>query len=228
MKRLPATKSLSPTREAACRRRRKAILEKAAHLFAKRGYSATDTQLLSDEVRVGKGTLYRYFPSKEELFLAAVDHSMQMLQEHVEKGMPVGGDPMDEIRWGVRGYLDFFARHREFAELLIQERALFKDRCKPTYFLRRKAYAKRWQELYRGLIAQGRIRDVSPKRISQVMGDLLYGTMFTNFLAGRRQSSESQAANILDVVFFGILSNGERNRCRVPGLKSEVFRARKQ
>jgi AcrR family transcriptional regulator len=210
MKRLAVEKQPCAALHAACCRRRKKILEKAVQLFAKHGYSATDTQMLVDEVHVGKGTLYRYFPSKEDLFLAAVDHSMQMLHDHVEKAAPPQGDPVDQIRRGVRAYLAFFARHREFAELLIQERALFKDRRKPTYFRRRKEYAKRWQELYRGLIAKGRIRELPPERIAEVVGDLLYGTMFTNFLAGRRQSFETQAAAILDVVLFGVLSDAER------------------
>src|SRR5438132_597738 len=52
------------------------ILEAAAELFAKHGYADTDTQLLADKLGIGKGTLYRYFPSKRELFLAAADRVM--------------------------------------------------------------------------------------------------------------------------------------------------------
>ena len=44
---------------------------------------------------------------------------------------------MDRIRQGVRGYLAFFAEHPEFVELMIQERAIFRDQRKPTYFRRR-------------------------------------------------------------------------------------------
>src|SRR5262249_57454593 len=52
-------------------RRREEILEAAARLFAEHGYSETDTQGLADLLQVGKGTLYRYFRTKRELFLAA-------------------------------------------------------------------------------------------------------------------------------------------------------------
>ena len=54
-------------------RRQEEILEAAATLFAECGYSDADTQTLADRLGVGKGTIYRYFPSKQELFLAAVD-----------------------------------------------------------------------------------------------------------------------------------------------------------
>jgi hypothetical protein len=49
-------------------------------------------------------------------------------------------------------------------------------------------------------------------RVTGVMGDLLYGTMFTNFLTGRRRPFEEQAADILDVMFIGILSDSEKKR----------------
>jgi AcrR family transcriptional regulator len=49
-------------------RRRQEILDAAARLFAKHGYSQTDTQVIADELQVGKGTIYRYFPSKGRSF----------------------------------------------------------------------------------------------------------------------------------------------------------------
>jgi AcrR family transcriptional regulator len=38
------------------------------------GFATADVQEIANKTGVGKGTIYRYFPSKEELFLAAVDH----------------------------------------------------------------------------------------------------------------------------------------------------------
>jgi AcrR family transcriptional regulator len=190
--------------------RHEEILEAAARLFAEHGYSETDTQLLADELRVGKGTLYRYFPSKRALFLAAADRAMRMLHEQIE-GCIVGvDDPLDQIAVAIRAYLAFFAEHPEFVELLMQERAQFKDRKKPTYFEHREVNVERWRDLYRALIAAGRVRDMPVERITDVVSDLLYGTMFTNYFTGLRKSFEEQARDILDVVFHGILSDAER------------------
>lgn len=193
-------------------RRREQILEGAAQLFAERGYSETDTQVLADRLRVGKGTLYRYFRTKRELFLATADRVMHRLREAVDESMAGVDDPLEGIARAVRAYLEFFANHPEFVELLIQERALFKDRKKPTYFEHREANAERWRSFYRDLIAAGRIRDVPPDRITDVFGNLLYGTMFTNYFAGQRQPTEAQAQDILDIIYCGILSRAERRR----------------
>ncbi len=191
-------------------RREEEILDAAARLFAERGFAEANTQLLADSLGVGKGTVYRYFPTKRALFLAAVDRGMRRLRDYVDASVEGIDEPLDRIAAATRAYLEFFAGHPEFVELLIQERAHFKDRKKPTYFIHREANAERWHELMRNLIAQGRIRDLPVERITEVVGDLLYGTMFTNYFTGRSRSPREQARDLLDVAFFGVLSESER------------------
>jgi AcrR family transcriptional regulator len=182
--------------------RREEILEAATRLFAQRGYADTDTQRLADELRVGKGTLYRYFASKSDLFLAAVDRGMRKLCEHIEASIAEIDDPPERISQVVYAYLGF----------LIHERSQFKDRKKPTYFEHREANREHLRTLYRSYITEGQIRDMPVDRILDVLGDLLYGTMFTNYFSGRQKSVEAQARDILDVVFHGILSDVGRRR----------------
>jgi AcrR family transcriptional regulator len=212
MKEVTAKRSKRPCDEALWAARREQILEAAARLFARHGYAETDTQLLAEELGVGKGTLYRYFPSKQDVFLAAVDRVIRKLHEQVMAGIREIDDPLDQIAAAIRSYLGFFADNPDFVELLMQERAQFKDRKKPTYFQHREVNVERWRTLYRDLIAAGRVRDMSVERITDVVGDLLYGTMFTNYFAGPRKPLAAQAEDILDVVFRGILSDVERRR----------------
>ena len=193
-------------------RRCEQILAAASSIFAAQGYRQTDVQVIADALGIGKGTIYRYFPSKEELFLAAVDRGMRQLQEEVREATEPLEDPLDQIAAAVRAYLAFFDRHGEFVELLIQERAEFKDRKKPTYFEYQEASVDRWRNLYTELINQRRARSVPVDRILDVMSDTLYGAIFTNAFAGRRKSFEVQAEDILDIVFHGILSEQERHK----------------
>src|SRR5262249_60516663 len=63
--------------------RREEILVTATALFAEQGFSDAVTQALAERLGVGKGTIYRHFPSKRALFLAATDRVMRKLQECV-------------------------------------------------------------------------------------------------------------------------------------------------
>lgn len=207
-------KPARPGNDALRANRTEQILDAAARLFAKHGYADADTQLLADEMGVGKGTIYRYFSSKKDLFLAAADRVMRQLRAQIDASITDVIDPLDRIAVAIRTFLEFFATNPDFVELLMQERAQFKDRKEPTYFQHRKVNVERWKTLYRELIAQGRIRQMPVERITDVLSDLVYGTMFTNYFTGNQKSFEAQSRDILDVVFFGILGDGERARRR--------------
>jgi AcrR family transcriptional regulator len=193
-------------------RRQDEILAAAAALFAQHGYSQTTTEMLADKLGVGKGTIYRYFPAKRDLFLGACDRLMHRLLNMIEEAVAPIEDPLDKVCHAIGTYLTFFAEHPEFAELIIQERAQFKDRKTPTYFEHREANRERHREFFRELISAGRMRDLPVDQIDDVLSDLVYGTMFTNYFTGRRRSAADQAREIMDIVFHGILSPSERQR----------------
>ena len=57
----------------AIRLRRRSVLDAAAGEFAEKGYSNADMDHIAESAKVGKGTIYRYFKSKEKLFEAVAD-----------------------------------------------------------------------------------------------------------------------------------------------------------
>jgi AcrR family transcriptional regulator len=201
-----------PKDEGLAERRREEILDVAATIFAERGYPGTEVQFVADALGVGKGTVYRYFPSKEALFLAAVDRGMRRLTGAIDASVDGVEDTLDHMKRAIRAYLTFFKDNPQYAELLIQERAEFRDRKRNTYFEHRNCNAERWDERMRGLIAAGRIREMPIARMRDVLGDLVYGTMFTNHFSGRHKPLEEQARDIIDVVFHGILTPAESRR----------------
>ncbi len=203
-----------PKVEGLAERRRDEILLAATRVFAQDGYSSADLQEVADAIGVGKGTLYRYFPTKQDMFQAAVDQVMIDMRVVIDGAVAGLKDPLDRIAAAVRAYLSYFDEHPEYVELLIQERAHFKDRKKPTYFVHREANLGTWQGLYRGLIADGRLRDIPVERITDVMSNQLYGRLFTNYFAGRDKTLLEQADDIMDVIWNGILTQSEREaRC---------------
>jgi AcrR family transcriptional regulator len=208
--------------------RREEILETATALFAEQGFSDAVTQALAERLGVGKGTIYRHFASKRALFLAATDRVMRKLQEKVTASVAGIEDGLERIERGIATFLQFFADHPSFVELLIQERAYFKDRKRPTYFEHREVNIRRWTQLYSDLMAAGRIREMPVERITTVLSNVLYGIMVTNFFNGQPAPADVQAREILDIIFLGILTESER-RSRmdeVPGGAAAAGRPR--
>jgi hypothetical protein len=136
---------------------------------------------------------------------------MKQMQQVVLAAADSTPEPFERIARAIGAYLEFFEVHPHHVELLIQERAIFKDRKQPTYFEYRQANRGKWRQIYVDLIAAGRLRaDLSPDRIVDTIGALLYGTMFTNHFVGRAVPLNEQARSILEIIFRGLLSEDER------------------
>lgn len=64
--------------------RKKGILEAAMHDFCEFGYESVSMENLSRRHKISKGTLYHYFQSKDEIFLACAKETFSQLQSYLE------------------------------------------------------------------------------------------------------------------------------------------------
>jgi len=191
-------------------RRQEEILEAAVKVFAKHGFANTDLQLIADALGVAKGTLYRYFPSKKKLFLASVEQGVNAIEAQVESAVNSAPDPLDKVAAAITSYFRYMDDHPELLELLIQERAEFRDlRSKPSYFEHCEGNKDYWRQLFRNLIDSGQMRNIPVDRIVDTMGQMVYGTLFTNYFAGKTTPLVAQVPDILDVLFNGVLTKSQ-------------------
>ena len=65
--------------------RRELILEAAAGCFSHFGYRRTVVDDIAREVGIAKGSIYLHFKSKEELFIALLDHEREKVSERFEE-----------------------------------------------------------------------------------------------------------------------------------------------
>lgn len=194
--------------------REQEILDTAVRLFASRGYVETDMESVAHELGLSKGTIYRYFPSKRELFLTALQRSMAGLSEAIDERVAPVVDPIERIVQAIYAFLAYFEAHPELADLFVQELGHFKEEGKPVYFSHHDATCGPWREMFQRLLAEGRVRDIPAADDHFVMLDLLYGTVLANRFAGRSVPYRVQARTIVELFFNGLLSDSERQRRR--------------
>lgn len=75
--------------------RRDQILSIAAHLIARRGYSATTVRDIADEAGILSGSLYHHFSSKEAILQEILRSFMAGLLGRFEEIIAEGGSPRD-------------------------------------------------------------------------------------------------------------------------------------
>ena len=73
------------------------IAAAALYLFAEKGYAATSVEEIADAAGIGKGTVYEYFSSKEEIFVHAINNwIMDLINRMVEKTRNIE-NPVDRL-----------------------------------------------------------------------------------------------------------------------------------
>ncbi|MBM4265824.1 MAG: efflux RND transporter periplasmic adaptor subunit [Deltaproteobacteria bacterium] len=98
--------------------KREAILAAASDEFAERDFHAVLMEDVAARAGVGKGTLYRYFPTKEELFVSSVARRLD--ESHQEFIRMLGGDASLEnlLRAAMSKMLEYFAGKPQLLTLL--------------------------------------------------------------------------------------------------------------
>ena len=102
---------------------RRIIQNTAYTLFAERGYTETTMRTLADHAGVGLGTIFKHFPDKPSLLVAAFQEDLGRIFHEAFQALP---------KSGIRGQLlhitqniyAFYASNPEFSRTLIKE-ALF-------------------------------------------------------------------------------------------------------
>src|SRR5438093_11518466 len=74
------------------------ILRAAETIFARRDYHEVQMDDVVQACGVGKGTLYRYFPSKQALYLAVMFEGIERLRGALEAAVATDEPPARKIR----------------------------------------------------------------------------------------------------------------------------------
>jgi AcrR family transcriptional regulator len=101
------------------RARRERILDAAVELATDGGYDAVQMRAVADRADVALGTLYRYFPSKVHLLVAALGRTFQELQQSVQVASP-DGTPEERVYRVVAAVTRFLAKNRRLSGAMVR------------------------------------------------------------------------------------------------------------
>jgi AcrR family transcriptional regulator len=142
--------------------RRQAIIDASAHLFARQGYHATGITELCAANDLGKGALYHYIGSKEELLAAIHDRVMDEVMAGAERVAEVGAKPSQQLAMLGDELLDVIHRYPDHVWVFLHEfPALTGDRAE-RFRVRRREYERRVEAVVRAGVEVGEFRAVDP------------------------------------------------------------------
>lgn len=97
------------------------ILRAAEKLFMSRRYHQATIEEVARKAGVGKGTIYRYFKDKEDLYYKIILTGLDELVESLEPSEGDKEDSAQELRTVVSKIVEFFSRRRSLFALMRSE-----------------------------------------------------------------------------------------------------------
>jgi len=191
------------------------IVTAALEVFAERGFSAARLDDVAARAGISKGTLYLYFPSKEELFKAVVREALLPNLERVERLLRAHPGPAAaqlEMMIGQIGALLQGTQIGVIPKLIIAEAGNFPELAR--FYL--EEVVQRGLGLLAGILERGiesgefRAVDVGHSARTVIAPVLLAAIWKTTFEAhvGARLDAEAFLGVAVDVVLSGLRADG--------------------
>jgi AcrR family transcriptional regulator len=201
MPRVDATKDSG--RSAKWQARREAIIDTSARLFASRGYHATGITELCEANELGKGALYHYIGSKEELLAAIHDRVMDEVMLGAERAAAAGGSPTAQLAMLGRELLDVIHRYPDHVWVFLHEFPALTGERAAAFRERRRDYERQVESVLRTGVESGEFRDLDPWLTARAwLG--MHNYTYLWLRAGGRLSARDVAQPFAEIFMHGI------------------------
>ena len=189
------------------------LLAAGLELFVERGYAATRLDDVAKRAGVSKGTVYLYFPGKQDLFKAVVREGLVPLLERGEKMVAEHkGSAVDLIRELVRGWWDGFGLtpYAGIPKLMVSECRNFPELGK--FYV--DEVITRGQKLVRAALRRGldsgEFRKIDPDYVARlVFAPLVLLVIYRHsfdFCSGHSLDPDAYVEQHLDILQRGLLA----------------------
>ena len=169
-----AVHDTAPTEPA---QKREVILAQAIATFAHEGFRNADVQVIADRAGVGKGTVYRHFGNKQDLFWAAMFDVFKRLEARLLGAMEGVDGSLEKLRTVALAYAEFFDSSPQYLEMFVQDRAEFRGSAPQTHIEYHNNLIDRFAAVVQDGITAGEIRPVDVRKTIIALGGVLYGSV---------------------------------------------------
>ena len=148
---------------------RMAIVQCATEIFSQREFHEVLTDDIAQRLGIGKGTIYRYFDSKEALYLAAIGEGLNGLHAAVTAVLQQDAPLGTTIEAVARTMINYFWRQRDFFVLMHRLESKLKAQERTDWKNRRNEVVSMVSRVLERAIARGEIAAVNTRLAVEVL-----------------------------------------------------------
>jgi AcrR family transcriptional regulator len=185
--------------------RRQKILAAAAELFGANPYDSVQMRDVAAQAEVGKPTLYRYFPSKEELFLEVFKSGLDRLDSEVAAILKDRDQPGPSLERLLQAMLNALGGQVAALRMLTDDQSAVMRRWRNEFRRRRRPFVEATRTILEQGIASGEFRSVDLDAVPS----MLIGIVRGGLIGTDRLPRERFAAAMIDLVMHALRARGQ-------------------
>jgi AcrR family transcriptional regulator len=185
--------------------RRQKILAAAADLFGANPYDSVQMRDVAAQAEVGKPTLYRYFPSKEELFLEVFKSGLDRLDSEVATILKDREPPDRSLERLLQAMLNALGGQVAALRMLTDDQSAVMRRWRNEFRRRRRPFVEATRTILEQGIASGEFRSVDLEAVPS----MLIGIVRGGLIGTDRLPRERFAAAMIDLVMHALRTRGQ-------------------
>ena len=191
--------------------RRQVIIDTSAPVFARHGYHATGIMQLCAANDLGKGALYHYIGSKEELLAAIHDRVMDEVMLGAERVAAAGGSPPQQLAMLGEELLDVIHRYPDHVWVFLHEFPALTGERATQFRGRRREYESRVEAVLQAGVESGDFRELEP-RLTAMAWFGMHNYTYLWLKAGGRLSARDVAKPFAEIFMRGIMNQNPPQR----------------
>lgn len=201
------------TDQSVTRRKHDSILDAARAVFSREGYSESSVEDVAAEAGIAKGTVYLYFKSKEELYLAALLRDLQAFGAAARAEMDRAPGLKEKIEAFFRVRLDYCHAHEDFLRIYLTEYSSMCATSPIAKEMRRlqRANLRHLATVIEESVGKREIRRVPAAALAAKLFDMARGLVERHLLGWKEFQVRNEAAFVTDLLWRGIAPEANRD-----------------
>jgi len=186
------------------RGKRERILEAAQSVFARKGYYQAKIEEIADLAEVGKGTVYEYFTSKQELYKEMFKMILGQYRAYVMAEDAAAMTIEDQLRYLLEMHLRYMMENRQHMPTNFGDMGGMDEEILSWMYDMRKESINRLTAVFQEGIDRGELKDIDPELGANLLTGMMRGITVPLLMEDTYDDPAQVATVVTDILFHGM------------------------
>lgn len=184
--------------------KRNRILDASFDKFKQYGFVKTTVDEIARHAHVGKGTIYFYFKSKEEILLALVDREMAKGYTEIANAIDKERDAVSQLKKLLRVAFDFFHNNELVSKVMAMDQGFVLSVISDKNREMQQNSMMVIKELLERGQKEGRFRELENEKVAYIIDSLIRSFHYLHYLNLEVYNPKDIIDALIDFLFSGL------------------------